>query len=227
MLAAGRGVIVNICYRQRSAAGPGGDGLQRGQGRASRLPPRPLSKGKSGPRGHPRQHGQPGFLWPPTCGSANAGVAQTVSQATGAKPDDTLGQPGPPARWWTGRFTQPRRGWPTVVLFLASDPRAGQTSPEPTSPSTAASSPPGSAVGFRHDPDVTSAQVGTGDAGWTSDEVQDQGRLLGLKWSSWPTPATTMASGCASRYHGYYVAERAAASWTWRATSRWPTWRKP
>jgi NAD(P)-dependent dehydrogenase (short-subunit alcohol dehydrogenase family) len=54
----------------------------------------------------------------------NAGVAQTVSQATGAKPDDVASQAA--SQMVTGRFTQPGEV-ADVVLFLASDRAANIT----------------------------------------------------------------------------------------------------
>jgi NAD(P)-dependent dehydrogenase (short-subunit alcohol dehydrogenase family) len=121
MLAAGRGVILNICSANARLPDPAVMDYSAAKAALAGFS-KALSK-EVGPRGIRVNTVSPGpvatDLW-----LGNAGVAQTVSQATGAKPDDVASQAA--SQMVTGRFTQPGEV-ADVVLFLASDRAANIT----------------------------------------------------------------------------------------------------
>ena len=121
MLEAGSGSDRHGLLGQRAPARPGGAGLQRRQGRrwpasARRCPRR---SGRTGSGSTPSAPARS----PPTCGWGG-GVAQTVSAATGANPEDVAEQAA--GQMVTGRFTQPAEV-ADLVLFLASSRAANIT----------------------------------------------------------------------------------------------------
>ncbi len=121
MLAAGRGVIVNICSANARLPDPAVMDYSAAKAALAGFS-KALSK-EVGPRGIRVNTVSPGpvatDLW-----LGDAGVAQTVSQATGANPDDVASQAA--SQMVTGRFTQPGEV-ADVVLFLASDRAANIT----------------------------------------------------------------------------------------------------
>lgn len=121
MLAAGRGVIVNICSVNARLPDPAVMDYSAAKAALASFS-KALSK-EVGPRGIRVNTVSPGpvatDLW-----LGDGGVAQTVSQATGASPDDVAGQAA--SQMVLGRFTQPSEV-ADVVLFLASDRMANIT----------------------------------------------------------------------------------------------------
>jgi NAD(P)-dependent dehydrogenase (short-subunit alcohol dehydrogenase family) len=121
MLAAGQGVIVNICSVNARLPDPAVMDYSAAKAALASFS-KALSK-EVGPRGIRVNTVSPGpvatDLW-----LGDAGVAQTVSQATGAKPDEVASQAA--SQMVLGRFTQPSEV-ADIVLFLASDRTANIT----------------------------------------------------------------------------------------------------
>jgi NAD(P)-dependent dehydrogenase (short-subunit alcohol dehydrogenase family) len=121
MLAAGRGAIVNVCSVNARLPDPAVMDYSAAKAALAGFS-KALSK-EVGPRGIRVNTVSPGpvatDLW-----LGDAGVARTVSQATGAKPDDVASQAA--SQMALGRFTQPNEV-ADVVLFLASDRAANVT----------------------------------------------------------------------------------------------------
>jgi NAD(P)-dependent dehydrogenase (short-subunit alcohol dehydrogenase family) len=121
MLAAGRGVIVNICSANAALPDPAVMDYSAAKAGLANFS-KALSK-EVGPQGIRVNTVSPGpvatDLW-----LGQGGVAATFSAATGAKPDDVASQAA--HQMVTGRFTQPGEV-ADLVLFLASDHAANIT----------------------------------------------------------------------------------------------------
>jgi NAD(P)-dependent dehydrogenase (short-subunit alcohol dehydrogenase family) len=130
MLAAGQGVIVNMCSVNARLPDPAVMDYSAAKAGLASFS-KALSK-EVGPHGIRINTVSPGpvatDLW-----LGKGGVAATVSAATGARPEDVQKQAA--SQMVTGRFTRPAEV-ADLVLFLASD-RSGNVT-GPTSPSTAA-----------------------------------------------------------------------------------------
>jgi NAD(P)-dependent dehydrogenase (short-subunit alcohol dehydrogenase family) len=121
MLAAGRGVIVSICSANAHLPDP--TVMDYSAAKAALVNfSKALSK-EIGPQGIRANTVSPGpvatDLW-----LGHGGVAETVSAATGAKPDDVASQAA--HQMVTGRFTKPSEV-ADLVVFLASDLAANVT----------------------------------------------------------------------------------------------------
>jgi NAD(P)-dependent dehydrogenase (short-subunit alcohol dehydrogenase family) len=121
MLAAGQGVIVNISSVNAFLPDPAVMDYSAAKAALANFS-KSLSK-EVGPKGIRVNTVSPGpvatDLW-----LGDGGVAQTVSRATGARPEDVARQAAGDSV--TGRFTQPAEV-ADMVLFLASDPTANVT----------------------------------------------------------------------------------------------------
>jgi NAD(P)-dependent dehydrogenase (short-subunit alcohol dehydrogenase family) len=121
MLAAGRGSIVNICSVNSTLADPAVIDYSAAKAALASFS-KALSK-EFGPRGIRVNTISPGpvatDLW-----LGGEGVAATLSQATGAKPEEVVDQAAHQSP--TGRFTQPSEV-ADLVLLLASDRTANVT----------------------------------------------------------------------------------------------------